>query len=218
MWTCWECNERTLSSPGASGPFLWFLFICISQIKTATAPCIAQCCFWSMLWLYCLPTPASSVSARPPGLSFSLSLPLSPCLCLTAVRVRGDAARAARHRAVSGQPAVAAQARSQRVATTAFAPGRATGAGGGGEPQQRQAVHGHRPPWTPLPQTGAGGSLGGTRVQSHSHLPGVPALPGHSSAPGRPSRSIAQPQRGEYRVGEGHQQQWTRITSRICGR
>lgn len=91
-------------------------------------------------------TPASSVSARPPGLSFSLSLPLSPCLCLTAVRVRGDATRAAGHRAVSGQPAVAAQARSQRVANTAFAPGRATGAGGGGEPQQRQAVHGHRPP------------------------------------------------------------------------
>uniref|UniRef100_A0A8C1TWW4 Glutamate receptor n=1 Tax=Cyprinus carpio TaxID=7962 RepID=A0A8C1TWW4_CYPCA len=122
-----------------------------------------------------------------------------------AVRVRGDATRAAGHRAVSGQPAVTAQTWSQCVATAASAPGRATGAGSGSKPQQWQAVHGHRPPRTPLPQTGAGGRPGGTRVQSHSHLPGVPALPGHSSAPGQPS--IAHPQRREYRVGEGHQQQ-----------
>lgn len=160
-----------------------------------------------MLWLCCLPPPVCSVSVRPPGLSLFLSLPLSPCLCLTAVRVRGDATRAAGHRAVSGQSAVTAQARSQRSATTASAPGRAAGAGGGGEPQQRQAVHRHRPARTPLPQTGAGGRPGGARVQSHSHLPGVPALPGHSSAPRRPPRSFAHPQRGEYRVGEGHQQQ-----------
>ncbi len=86
MWTCWECNERTLSSPGASGPFLWFLFICISQIKTATAPCIAQCCFWSMLWLYCLP-PLRAVCQRDPLASLSLFLSLCLRVCASQLSV-----------------------------------------------------------------------------------------------------------------------------------
>lgn len=180
---------------------------CISQINSHR-PLYSPVLFLINALAVLPATPCEQcVSETPWPLFLSLSLPLSPCLCLTAVRVRGDATRAAGHRAVSGQPAVTAQARSQRVATAASAPGRATGAGGSGEPQQRQAVHRHRPIRTPLPQTRAGGRLGGERVQSHSHLPGVPALPGHSSAPGRPSRSIAQPQRGEYRVGERHQQQ-----------
>ncbi len=86
MWTCWECNERTLSSPGASGPFLWFLFICISQIKTATAPCIAQCCFWSMLWLCCLP-PLRAVCQRDPLASLSLFLSLCLRVCASQLSV-----------------------------------------------------------------------------------------------------------------------------------
>lgn len=147
------------------------------------------------------------------GLSpfLSPSHPLLPHLSLpmcvfAAVSVWGDAAGAPGHHTVSWQPAGEAPASGSDAAAAALTPGGASGTSSRREPQQREAVRGHRTPWTPLTQTGAGGRPGREGVQPHPHLPRVSTLPGteDASARGHWGPSISHTQWGEHRVGQDH--------------
>lgn len=127
----------------------------------------------------------SELSGLSPFLSLSyppLPYLFLPVCVLAAVSVWGDAAGAPGDRLVSRQPAGEAPAGGFDDAAAALTPGRAAGASCRRQPQQRQAVRGHRTAWTTLPQTGTGGCPGGEGVQPHPHLPRVPALPGTEDA------------------------------------
>ena len=166
---------------------LWRPPVCPDQVSQSVS-CLAS------LPLSLSPLPLSCDGFRPGGV-------------LAAVSVWGDAAGAPGDRPVSRQPAGEASAGGFIDASATLTPGGASGASCRRQPQQRQAVRGHRTAWTPLPQTGTGGCPGREGVQPHPHLPWVPALPGTEDASGGGHRGppFSHAQWGEHRVGQDHE-------------